>query len=204
MPRITCRCQESFDFEPPPKVDLDAEPGRAEELSKGTFLAARCPFCGFLLKPEFPVEVAWPSRGLVLRVVPASEGPEFRARAASEPREPTAVVGYAELADRVAVAAAGLEPAVVEALKYLLLRKAEEAAPDADASVWFASASAEGIEFHIHGIREGEVAVSRVPRTVYGKMLDEYRLEPTAEPYASMTVGPYLSIQNLLEPGADV
>jgi len=204
MPRITCHCDNEIDIDVPEFVDFDADPGLASKLAEGSFFAVTCPSCGAVLKPEFPIVVRRPSIGMELKAVPLADSGEFLARAKDEPSSPEAVIGYAELADRVAVLAAGLDPLVVEALKFYLLRKAEEAVPDADASIWFASAApSDSIEFHIHGLREDEIAVSRIPFSVYEKMKLESAATPEAEPYASLRVGPYLSVRNLLVLGAD-
>jgi len=112
------------------------------------------------------------------------------------------VVGYPELADRVAVLEAGLDPAAVEILKYYLLLKAAEADPNAEASAWFNGLAADSLEFHVHGLRPGEVAVSRIPRSLYERTLAESKVRPGEEPFRSIRNGNYVSVQNLFSPEA--
>lgn len=196
MRTVVCSCDASFEANLPDSIDLDAEPEQREALLSGTFMAVACPSCGRKLKPEFSIRVRWPSRGLDLLAVPDME----RIDAADIAEKESAagfVVGYPELADRVSVVSAGLDPAAVEAIKYYLLVKASEANPDADASAWFHDAAADFLEFHVHGLRPGEVAVSRIPRSIYERTFAESKTHPENEPFRSIRKGKYVSVQNL-------
>jgi hypothetical protein len=95
------------------------------------------------------------------------------------------------------VVAAGLDPLTVEALKYYLLLKAAEADPDAETSAWFHSVGNDFIEFHVYGLRPGEAAVSRIPRSLYERTLAESIAHAESEPFRSIAAGRYVSVQNL-------
>lgn len=195
--RITCQCEHVFDTEQEELVDLDLDSDALGRLMDGTFMALRCPSCDAVLKPEFPLRLRWTSRGVDLEVIPEFDRGDLGSR---KDGRGELVVGYAEAAERIAVYRDGLEPMAVETLKYYLQLKAEEADPQAEASVWFQGLVGDSLEFHVHGLRSDEVAVSRVPRCLYEKTLGEYRADPSAEPFASMRFGPYLSVQNLMRP----
>jgi len=193
---ITCQCEYEFSAEVPESVDLDTDAATLTAVLEGTFLRLQCPSCGITLKPEFPLEISWPSHALALRVLPEFDRTDFyRQKPTTNP--PDTVIGYVELADRLAVVRDGLDATAVEALKYYLLLKAEEANPEAEVGAWYQGRSGESLEFHLTGIRPDEVAVSRVPVPVYTKTLDEFRRHPEAEPFASLRVAGYLSVQNL-------
>lgn len=201
MRSITCPCTHVFEADVPEIVDLDADPTQLSALADGTFLAITCPNCGYESKPEFALTVVWPSHKAELKVLPEIDRGEFYRE---PPKEDTQVViGYPELADRIAVIASGLDLVAVEALKYFLLLKAEEAVPDAEVGAWFSARTGDVVEFHLHGLREGEVAISRVPFALYERTLADSRANPKAEPFASLRFGPYLSVQNILRPEVD-
>lgn len=198
MRTIVCSCDASFDADLPDSIDLDAQPEQKEALLSGSFITVVCPSCGRKLKPEFALKVTWVSRGLSIQVIPEMERPEL-SEMGKQKTDSLFVVGYAELADRIAVVSAGLEPAAIEALKYYLLLKAAEADPNAEASAWFHSADADSIDFHVHGLRPGEVAVSKIPRSLYERTLAEYKAHPGNEPFRSIRNGNYISVQNLFK-----
>jgi hypothetical protein len=207
--KIPCFCENAFSVDVPDEIDLDARPEYINEIMDGTFMNFICPSCGKKHKPEFPITINWPERKLRIEALPELERGEFyrrrkKAGKKSEPKEPPpleTVIGYPELADRIAVIRDGLEPAAVEALKYYLLVKAEESLKDEDReiSIWY-QGKTDSLEFHIHGIREGEVAVMRIPLALYEKTLDDYKKRPRGEIFASLRTGSYLSVQNMLRP----
>ncbi|GHV86550.1 hypothetical protein AGMMS50230_21580 [Spirochaetia bacterium] len=140
------------------------------------------------------------------------------------------VIGYPELADRLRVIRDGLEPAAVEALKYYLLLKAEETCPDEEISIWYhrtigpltrgpltedpstrgpstegpltkaPSKDAGALEFHLQGLKENSVAVTKVPLEVYEKTLADYKKHPKSELFAALRFRTYLSVQNMMTP----
>ncbi|MFA6508807.1 MAG: CpXC domain-containing protein [Treponemataceae bacterium] len=198
MRTIVCSCDASFDADLPDSIDLDQQPQQVEALLSGSFMTVTCPTCGRKLKPEFPLRLTWGSRGVKLYVIPELDRPEL-AEMDEKGIESIFVVGYPELADRIAVISADLEPMAIEALKYYLLVKAAEADPNAEASAWFHALNADTIDFHVHGLRPGEVAVSKVPRSLYERTLAEFRAHPDSEPFRSIQNGKYISVQNLFK-----
>jgi len=113
------------------------------------------------------------------------------------------------MADRLTVINDGFEPAAVEAIKYFLQLKAEEQYPDEEIEIWYFSFSkgvsrgdtsgSEGfLEFHIHGIRENEVAVMKVPLSLYEKNLQEYKSNPKKEIFSVLRFKTYLSVKNTM------
>ena len=58
------------------------------------------------------------------------------------------------------------------------------------------------LEFHIHGIRQNEVAVMKVPVSLYHKTLDDYRKAPKSEVFSTLRVRSYLSVKNAMVPEA--
>ncbi|MDR1287403.1 MAG: CpXC domain-containing protein [Treponema sp.] len=217
--KIPCFCDNAFSVDVPDEIDLDKRPEYIAEIMDGTFMNFICPSCGKKHKPEFPITVNWPRRMLRIEVLPELERGEFYRRKKKAKKGETkngemppleTVIGYPELADRIAVIRDGLEPAAVEALKYYLLLKAEENLGDdqKEPGVWYQGKTGEEkgssgesfLEFHIHGLREEEVAVTRIPRAIYEKTLDDYKKHPKSEMFSILRSGAYLSVQNALRP----
>jgi hypothetical protein len=203
--KIPCFCDNTFTVDAPEEIDLDLRPEYLDEIMAGTFMNFTCGNCGKVHKPEFPLRVRWPSHKAIMEVLPEQDRMGFYRKKADNPtkfppEEETieTVIGYGELAERLAVIRDGLEAMTVEALKYYFLAKAEETNPDSDISIWYQKRGTDSLEFHIHGLKEGEVAVTRVPLEVYEKSRDNYIRHPKSEPFASLRFHTYLSVQNLL------
>jgi hypothetical protein len=194
---INCPCGKSFLIETPDEIDIDKNPEHIEEICGGTFMTFACVHCGKKHKPEFPVMLIWKTKNLNLEVLPELDRGMFYRRKESGMSFET-VIGYPELADRIAVINDGLEPAVIEALKYYLLLKAEETYRDMEINAWYSGKNSDTIVFHLEGIKEGEMAEMKVPLNVYDKTCGEYHKHPKDDIFASLRRWSYLSVQNML------
>ncbi|MCL2093072.1 MAG: CpXC domain-containing protein [Treponema sp.] len=211
--KIPCFCDNVFEEEIPEEIDLDKDPGYLEEILLGSFFSFTCPSCQKLHKPEFPLILLWPSKKLRLEILPELDRGEFYRRkkppSFSDKLVLETIIGYPEMADRLAVIQDGYEPAAVEAIKYFLHLKAEEQYPDEELDIWYspkedlgAPRSHETLEFHIHGIRDNEVAVMKVPMALYTKTLDDYKKSPKGELFSALRSSSYLSVKNTMRAGA--
>jgi hypothetical protein len=196
---ITCLCGTNILIDYKEEIDLDQEPENLTSILNGTFMSYKCSFCERKNKPEFPITVTWKSKKLIMRVIPELDRGEFY-RNKKENYQFETIISYPEMADRLAVINDGLEPVVIETLKSYLLDKAAENYPDKEINAWYHSNSSAGIEFHLDGIRHGEVAVMRIPRELYDKTLDDYKKNPKNAGFSPLRVRSYLSVQNYLRP----
>jgi len=208
--KIPCPCDMVFEVEVPEEINLDTDPIYMDEIKNGSFFNFSCPACGKKHKPEFPLSILWPSKKLRFEVLPELERGEFYRRKktgeqkGSDPAE--TIIGYPEMADRLTVIHDGFEPAPVEAIKYYLLLKAEEQYPDEEIEIWYFGFSKGGdalgiedfLEFHIHGIKENEVAVMKVPVSLYEKTLHDYKNNPKKEIFRFLRIKTYLSVKNTM------
>ncbi len=198
MRKITCQCEQVFNVDMGDSVDLDADPSLVASIKEGSFLSFVCPTCGCVMHTDIRTRVDWPSKGISLVLVPELDRISFLSGTSPIDSGLVPVVGYPELADRVAVLDAGLDALAVESLKFHLLRRSSESNPGARVSVYFERLDDAGdLEFHAHGLSETEIAVVRVPRSVYERVLTDSRERPDAEPYALVQNGAYLSVQNV-------
>ena len=199
---ITCFCGANFPIEYEEEIYIDENPGLLDEIFAGTFMSINCLSCGKKHKPEFEIKIFWKSRNLAMDVIPELERGEYYRNKKNKSLKDNiqTIIGFPEMADRLAVIKDGLDPAVIETLKSFLLIKAGENYPEKEINAWYSGSSQSGIEFHLDGIREGEVAVMRIPQETYSKTLKDYKKHPKKEIYTSLRSGSYLSVQNHLRP----
>jgi hypothetical protein len=206
--KIPCFCDNTFTVEVPEEIDLDLQSEYIEQILNGDFMSFTCSSCGKKHKPEFPVTLTWPSRNRRYEVLPELERGEFYRKKYSNfhksAEKSEYLIGYPELVDRVAVLRDGLEPIAIEGLKYYLLLKAEETNPNGELTIWYHKQEGETLEFHLHGLRKDEVAVTRIPHSLYEKTLADYKKSPKSELFSSLCIHSYLSVQNLKEPAGSI
>jgi hypothetical protein len=207
--KITCFCDNVFEVDVPDEIDLDSGSALFDQIQDGTFLNFSCPPCGKKHKPEFPLTVFWTSKKLQFEVFPEQErGDFYRQKKASQAKNKgitlETIIGYPELADRLAIIRDGVDPVAVEAIKYFLHIKADEQYPEDELDIWYNGQNDEksALQFHIHGIRKNEVAVMKVPIEVYKKTCDDYKKNPKSDTFSSLKVRTYLSVKNTMRPEA--
>ena len=207
--KITCFCESVFEEEVPEEINLDDSSQYLTEIQDGSFFNFICPGCGKKHKPEFMLSVLWPSKKTHFEVFPELDRGEFyRRKKTPDEKGPytlETIIGYPEMAERFLIIQDGLEPAAVEAIKYFLYLKAEEQYPDDEIDIWYYGSSTDSgknapLEFHVHGIRENEVAVMKVPFSLYEKTLGDYISNPKSEIFSSLRVRTYLSVKNTMRP----
>jgi hypothetical protein len=203
--RIPCICENSFTVEINDEIDLDRDGEYLEQIQNGTFYNFTCPSCGKNNKPEFPISLTWPSKGMKFEVIPELDRGEFyqRKKTPTEKNQvlPETIIGYPEMAERLAVISDGYDPVPVEAIKYNLQLKAEEQYPDNEMEVRYYRSADASLEFHILGIKENEVAVMKVPFSTYERTLNDYKSNPKAEIFKALRFRTYLSYKNTMYSG---
>lgn len=203
---IACPCGSHFSINYDEEVDLDKNPEILENILKGVFMSYNCSACSKKHKPEFKITVIWNSKNLKMRVLPELERGEFYLQRSSQLRNKKekdsfeTIIGFPEMADRLAVIKDDLDPVVIEALKSYLLIKAAENYPKKKINAWYHCKGPQGIEFHLDGIRADEVAVMIVPQEIYDNTDNDYKKKPKKDPFPSLRVRSYLSVQNIMRP----
>jgi hypothetical protein len=197
MRKVTCMCETTFDADLPEEVDLDANPAILNEILSGDFLAVKCPSCGTRLKPELRVRLVSKKSGIDICYLPELERMSLYRGAANLPKGAEALVGYPELFERAQILLDSLDPEAIEIIKYWLLQKAAEQAPDAYISVAYAGKKGDKLAFHLSGLKEGQVAVLPVDPSTYARTLAEKPHSLREAPFDRVFKGPYRSIQIL-------
>lgn len=199
MRKLTCPCEQVFNFDFPDVVNLDSTPEIIGNILNGSFLTCVCPACNAELHTDLKTRFEWPSKKINLVLIPEIDRFAFISGKVTEETDAQIVIGFAELSDRIAVLVAGLDPLIIEAIKYHLIVKARETNPEAKLIVLFEKIDAsKNLEFHIHGLKTDEVALTHIPFRIYETIQKEATDHSEKEPYQSLRNGAYLSVQNIL------
>lgn len=199
MRKITCPCDQVFSVDIPETVNLDSSADTIARIENGSFLSCVCPSCNSVLHTDLRTRFEWPSKKTNLLLIPEIERIAFLSGNLEPDADAETVIGFAELADRISVLRDGLDPLAVEAVKYHLASKARTASPASQLTILFEKKRDGGdLEFHIHGLKTDEVAITVIPPRIYDSIVKNIGEHPDEEPYVSLRNGSYLSVQNIL------
>jgi hypothetical protein len=199
---LVCFCEHSFETDLPESVDLGADPAVETSILEGEFMSVRCPSCGKLLKPEFPVEVREAGTGRTLCLIPELDrSAYFRGtlpyKLAAADR---VVIGYEELAEKIRIRRNDFDDQVIELIKYYLLNKILESYEgEREVRVLFSRLAEDTLVFHAVGLKDEEVGVMKVPRSMVDKVTAQLEERRKQEPYATILRGPYVSVNTLYQ-----
>lgn len=191
-------CETSFDADLPEEIDVDEKPGTISQILEGSFFAVTCPSCGSLLKPELEVRLSSRIRNFDIQVIPEIERLAFYL-GSRQISAPEVLIGYNELYERARMLEDGLDPTTIEIIKYYLLLKADERAPEGAAiRVAYAGLTPDGrLNFHVSGIKPNEVAVLPLSKDMYSKTFAGRTATLAQDPFTDIFKGPYRSIRAL-------
>ena len=198
--KIVCFCEHAFEADFPDSVDLGSDPPAEQQIVDGELMAIRCPECGKVLKPEFPVLVHDPAASRRVYMIPELDRSAFLRGALpySVPEVDRVVIGYDELAEKVRIKRAGFDDRVVELIKYYLLTKAlEDYEGEKEVRILFSRVEEDTLLFHAVGLRENEVGVMKVPLGMVEKVAAKLEERLGQAPYATILKGPYVSVHSL-------
>jgi hypothetical protein len=197
---ISCFCENQFEAEIPDSVDLAAEPSVAQEVLGGRFMAVSCPLCGKRLTPEFPCRFFGVSGDKEMFFIPELDRvPYLVNRLSYEVGSPwRVVIGFPELAEKFRVLSLDLDDRVIEIMKYYLLTRPGqgETSPE-EVLALFSGADGEKFVFQVEGLRKGEVAVAKLARDVYRKILDDIEKRVEEDPFKEFCTAPYVSVRRI-------
>ncbi len=204
--RIVCFCEHSFDADIPLSIDLGKEPEVEQAIISGEFLNIRCPNCGKVLKPEFPVFIDDPQAEHSIFFVPELDrSMYFRGALSYSLREANRVaIGYEELVEKFLIKRHNLDDRVVEIVKYFLLSKImEDYSGDKEVRILFSKREEDAVLFTVLGLKEDEVGVLKVPMETVHKGESQLEEKKRQEPFSEILKAPYVSINNLFVEGSD-
>ncbi len=195
--RIACFCDNAFDADIPDSADLAAEPEVAKLIASGDFMAVTCPKCGKRLTPEFPFRLSL-ADGRELFLVPENDlGGFIRGKLDYDVGAPfRVVVGFAEMAEKVKILAAGLDDRVIEIMKYYLITgNAQPEEQDRAVTLRYQGEEGGRHVFHVLGLKEGEVGVARLASEIYRKIEADVEKRIQEEPFRGFCAPPWVSVR---------
>jgi hypothetical protein len=198
---ITCFCENQFEAEIPETIDLAAEPGVRDDVLEGRFMAVSCPLCGKRLTPEFPCRFYGAPGDREIFFVPELDRVTYlMGKLPYEVGSPwRVVIGFPELAEKFRVLLLDLDDRVIEIMKYYLLtRPAQgEVSGGEEVIARFSSADGERLVFQVEGLREGQIAVAKLARDVYGRILTDVEKKVEEDPFKEFCEAPYVSVRRI-------
>jgi hypothetical protein len=203
--RIACFCESTFEADIPATADLAADPEVEPAILAGEFMAVTCPTCGKRLTPEFPFRLSGvPEYGELLLVPEGDRVALSRGKLAEAAHVKGRIaVGFAEMAEKLLIARAGLDDRVIEIMKYYLMTSpgsgGEAVAGKEDAVVYYRGVAEGRHVFHIVGMRKDEVAVARLGPDVYARIASDVESRVREEPFSDFCVPPWVSLRRVGE-----
>jgi hypothetical protein len=199
--RIACFCESTFEADIPETADLASDPEVGPAILAGEFMSVTCPACGKVLTPEFPFRLSSvPVFGELVLVPEADRVALSRGKLAAAETRGRVAVGFAELAEKLLIANAGLDDRVIEIMKYYLLTgSARDAEAGSQPDVSFLYKGREGGKhlFHIVGMRQGEVGVARLAQDLYARIAKDLAARTAEEPFSEFCTPPWVSLKRV-------
>ena len=194
---ITCHCEQKLVVEIDDQYDISDGSESMNAIRNGTFLNVTCDRCGDVLRPEFAVNFAR-SDGRNVAFLPESERNHFMVGSVDIPNDSAVIIGTPELRETIALHDAALEREPIELVKYqILVRAGSGVGPPTDIRIYFIQIEDAELIFHIHGLRDEEIAVMRLPESNYIRAKDELPRQRRSEPYKTILDPPYVSIHKV-------
>ncbi len=210
--KIFCPCDNSFSVKHNSTINIDKSPEVLKEIANGSFLKFECPKCGRGVRSEIKTRFEWPSKGQTLLFVPEANriaclnicsGNKKPDDELKIEKDETPVIGFIELAERIACIQADLDPHALEVLKFFLLDSAKDI-KNKKIKIVFNAPLADGkFEFYVHGLKADEVAVMQVPDKLYDSIAADIKKKKKDEVFKAVFLGNYLSYQNIFTEGRD-
>ena len=190
---ITCHCEQKLIVEIDDEYDISDGSESMNAIRNGTFLNVTCDRCGDVLRPEFARNFTR-SGGQNIAFLPESERNHFMVGSINIPKDSAVIIGTPELRETIALQDAALEREPIELVKYQILVRA---GAGADIRIYFIHMVGPELIFHIHGLRDEEIAIMRLPESTYLRAKDELPRQRQSEPYKTILDPPYVSIHKV-------
>ncbi len=193
--KVVCYCDRDFEVDLPDQVELNPE--MEEAILKGSFMSTKCPHCGKLLKPEFPVRVKNPERDIDILMVPEQDRNAFYDNSLpySIKRGRSVVIGHRELIEQLLVIKSALDIRAVEIVKFYLLKKAlNDYNSEERLSIIFTGKEQDMLVFHIFGLKRDQLGIVRVALEKYQRIVQDLDVRVQEEPFNVLLAPPYVSI----------
>lgn len=192
---FTCPCGNEMKVDIQDTRDLSKEPDLERSILSGEFMSFVCDRCGTVHRPEFQVTVTDPRRSFDVLMLPETDRSKYLSGSLTPEAHDRVAVGYAELVEKVRILRDGLDDRVIEIMKFYLLHKAGS---NAEPHIYYHEKQDGALQFHIHGLRDGEIGVTRIPFSVYQRIANEMDSRMREEPFSVILEPPYVSVEKII------
>ena len=202
--RIACFCETTFEADMPDAVDLGSDEGVQAAILQGDFMAASLPCLRQAAHPRVLLSGdnggRHPRGRLGQGRAPRARGRQGGLHAGEAARRgpPPAriAIGMPELAEKILVFSSGLDDRVIEIMKYYLLTGSGAGpAGDSEVTLSYHGEEAGRMEFHIAGIAEGQIGVTRLSRDIYARIAADLPARLSEDPFSAFCDPPYVSLR---------
>ncbi len=191
MKTINCFCGASFEEDIKDKIDTDKDPIQISRILDGSFMSFTCPKCGKTLRPEFPLILY--GNNIDLEFIPEIDRNRFLT-GRKKTTSMQVVIGMGELKEKFLIRKYNYDDRIIELIKLYLLKKADN---DLDITIMFSGKESSRIIFHIYGLKEGEMGISKLPESIYNNIennLEDKLKDPGIAEFLSL---PYRSVNTI-------
>lgn len=190
---LNCHCGNAVEFTTEALYDVTKDPDLKDSILSGSFLNETCPVCGNVIKPELPILLRY-DKGRTIQLIPEMERNSFFLGNVEVHSGSTVVIGYDELVEKIKILDSGLKEIVIEALKLSYLQKVN----DWDSvKIQFNDFDQDYITFHIFGVEDDKVGISKIPLSIYEKVEKTVEEKKNEDPFRVLLEGPYISVRKL-------
>jgi len=193
MKEFYCLCENLIQVDFPDEVNVTENPDTFDRILSGDFMSVTCERCGKVLKPEFPVRIVNSDRSFDCFLIPEMERSAYLLGKVTY-NYPSVVIGYAELAERIRIFRASLDPGAIEIVKFYMLEKLKA---DEEVTIAFHEVKDNSLVFYINGLKDGEIGVKLIPFSFYEKVLKSLPEKLNEEPFSEILKPPYISVKKI-------
>lgn len=194
---LVCYCGKTVEYDTPERIDVAQEPETVDKIIDGSFMTLVCDSCGAELKPEVSVlfeAVSTPFGRLSIEYMPELDRTKYYAGKRESSADRLAI-GFPELREKFLIFSHEMDDRAVEILKFLLREKAENSE---NLKILLGEIRENEIHFYLYGLKEEEVGISKVPISLYQKVVASLDERLQSEVYAQICEPPYVSINKIL------
>ena len=107
------------------------------------------------------------------------------------PETDRVVIGFRELVEKIRILKTGMDDKIVEMVKFYILQKIDS---ENEIIIEFNSFENNELEFHIYGLKQDEIGISRLPADFYENVRKSAKKMEKEEPFNFILEGPYISL----------
>ncbi|MBN2511191.1 MAG: hypothetical protein JXB03_13005 [Spirochaetales bacterium] len=189
--QFQCYCNNAVEI--PVKDEYILDDDTITSILQGEFLSTSCDRCGKILKPEIPLTFRTLDNEHVSFIPENERFSTFETQQLDS--NSLYVIGYPELIEYIHILSKDFKKEIIEIIKLQIIQKV----PDPSKTViLFQDYVDSRLIFHIHGLKDNEIAVMKIPYSLYQSIEKDFRKLIQNDPYKTIVEKPYISVRKHL------